>query len=178
MNKLKELCQKLKSIKNFEIILCVIIIAVVLLIYFSTDTKTDKQDDSPETVSKDSVKLTENLEERLSEILKQIEGVGEVNVLITYATTEVPVIADSVNSHQTTTSGDNSQTTTTTNSSTPIISNQDIIVIQEKMPEILGVIVVADGADNIKTKLKILTAVSTALGINGNSIQIFTRRDS
>ena len=46
------------------------------------------------------------------------------------------------------------------------------------MPEILGVIVVASGAEEVKIKLKILTAVSTALGINGNSIQIYTRRDS
>ena len=49
---------------------------------------------------------------------------------------------------------------------------------EQKMPEILGVIVVASGAEEVKIKLKILTAVSTALGINGNSIQIYTRRDS
>lgn len=180
MEKFKEIWKKIKSIKNYEIILCAIIIAVVLLIYFSVsesrDSIKEKSEASNETSA--SVMLTEGLEERLSNILEQIDGVGEVSVLITYASTEVPVIADTVNSHSTTTSGDKSQTTTTTNTSTPLISNQDVIVIQEKMPEILGVIVVASGAEEVKIKLKILTAVSTALGINGNSIQIYTRRDS
>ena len=35
MGKLKDLWQKVKSIKNYEIILSLIIIAIVLLIYFS-----------------------------------------------------------------------------------------------------------------------------------------------
>lgn len=170
MERLKELWQKVKSIKNFEIILSLIIIAVVLLIYFSVSEK-DKPTEAQ--TSKSSASLTEGLEERLSNILSKIDGVGEVDVLITYNSTEEQVTASTNNSHSTTTGA----TTTTTSTMTPIISNQNVIVLQEKMPEIIGVIVVAEGADDVRVKLKILSAVSTALNINQNSIQIYTRRD-
>ena len=45
------------------------------------------------------------------------------------------------------------------------------------MPQIIGVIVVAEGADNPKVRMNILSAVSTALDIDKNSIQIFTRSE-
>ncbi len=174
MGKLKEIWLKVKSIKNFEIILCLIIIAVALLIYFSVG-QTEKND--AEGVAATESSLTDGLEDRLSEILSKIEGVGEVDVMITFSSTEEQVTASSNNSHSTTTQNGENSTTTSTSTESPIISNQNVIVLQEKMPEIIGVIVVAEGADQIKVKLQILSAVSTALNINQNSIQIFTRRD-
>lgn len=176
MGKLKELFQKIKTIKNYEIILSLLIIAVVLLIYFSiNDTDANKKD---VTIESSSVTLTDGLENRLAEILSQIDGVGEVGVLITFSSTVEQVTATTENNHSTTTSNGSNSTTTSTNTSSPIISNQSVIVLQEKMPEIIGVIVVAEGANDLKVKLNILNAVSTALDIDKNSIQIYTRRMS
>lgn len=174
MEKLKELWLKVKSIKNFEIVLCLIIIAVALLIYFSVS---QDEKDKEEEVSVDATSLTDGLEERLSGILSKIEGVGEVDVMITFSSTVEQVTASTNNSHSTTTQNGDNSTTTSTSTESPIISNQDVIVLQEKMPEIIGVIVVAEGAEQAKVRLQILSAVSTALDINQNSIQIFTRRD-
>ena len=117
------------------------------------------------------------MEARLGNILSKIEGVGEVDVLITFETTAEQITATTNNSHSTTTQNGDNSTTTSTSTDTPIISNQNVIVLQEKMPKIIGVIVVAEGADKAKVKLQILSAVSTALNINQNSIQIYTRRD-
>ena len=175
MEKLKEFLQKIKSIKNFEIILCLIIIAVALLIYFSVSPK-EKSNDEQEGVATEN-SLTDGLEARLGNILSKIEGVGEVDVLITFETTAEQITATTNNSHSTTTQNGDNSTTTSTSTDTPIISNQNVIVLQEKMPKIIGVIVVAEGADKAKVKLQILSAVSTALNINQNSIQIYTRRD-
>lgn len=176
MEKLKELWQKIKSIKNYEIIISLIIIAVVLLIYFSVDGKSSEDKAKESAVSQD-ISLTEGLEERVSGILNKIEGVGEVDVLITFNSTAQQVTAQTENKHSTTTSSANNSTTTSTSTSSPIISNQNVIVLQEKMPEIIGVIVVAEGADNPKVRLNILSAVSTALDIDKNSIQIYTRSE-
>lgn len=176
MEKLKELWQKIKSIKNYEIIISLIIIAVVLLIYFSVDGKSNEDKAKENTVSQD-ISLTEGLEERVGGILNKIEGVGEVDVLITFNSTAQQVTAQTENTHSTTTSSANNSTTTSTSTSSPIISNQNVIVLQEKMPEIIGVIVVAEGADNPKVRLNILSAVSTALDIDKNSIQIYTRSE-
>ena len=174
MGKLKDLWQKVKSIKNYEIILSLIIIAIVLLIYFSVSEngKTEQKN-----VEKTSISLTDGLEERVGNILNKIDGVGDVDVLITFNSTVEQVTAQTENSHSTTTSSDSNSTTTSTSTSSPIISNQNVIVLQEKMPQIIGVIVVAEGADNPKVRMNILSAVSTALDIDKNSIQIFTRSE-
>ncbi len=175
MGKLKELFQKIKTIKNYEIILSLLIIAIVLLIYFSVN---EKDTQKKVEIESSGVTLTDGLEDRMSGILTQIDGVGEVGVLITFNSTVEQVTATTENNHSTTTSSGNNSTTTSTNTSAPIISNQNVIVLQEKMPEIIGVIVVAEGADDPKVRLNILSAVSTALNIDKNSIQIYTRRMS
>ncbi len=174
IEKLKEWNKKLKSIKNYEIIICLIIICIVLLIYFSVNGDGKKEEKATESVN---ISLTDGLEERVGNVLSKIEGVGEVDVLITFSSSVEQVTANTQNSHSTTTSNQNNSTTTSTTTSSPIISNQNVIVLQEKMPEIIGVIVVAEGADNPKVKINILSAVSTALDIDKNSIQIFTRSE-
>lgn len=175
IEKIKESWKKIKSIKNYEIILSLIIIAVVLLIYFSVSNKDKVENTNTETAN---LSLTDGLEERIERVLGKIDGVGEVDVLITFNSTVEQVTAQTQNSHSTTTSSTNNSTITSTSTSSPIISNQNVIVLQEKMPEIIGVIVVADGAENPKVKMNILSAVSTALDIDKNSIQIFTRSES
>ncbi len=174
MAKFKEIINKIKSIKNYEIIISLIIIAVILLIYFSV---TDKKDANVDVKSSNVSSLTDGLEERLEDILSKIDGVGKTDVLITYNSTAEQVTASTSSSNQTTTNNGTNSTTTSTTNSSPIINNKDVIVLQEKMPEIRGVIVVADGARDVKTKMQILSAVSTALDINQNTIQIFTRSD-
>lgn len=174
IEKLKEWTKKLKSIKNYEIIISLIIICIVLLIYFSVNGDGKKEEKVAESVN---ISLTDGLEERVGNVLSKIEGVGEVDVLITFSSSAEQVTANTQNSHSTTTSNQNNSTTTSTTTSSPIISNQNVIVLQEKMPEIIGVIVVAEGADNPKVKINILSAVSTALDIDKNSIQIFTRSE-
>lgn len=176
MNKIKELLQRIKSVKHIEIIVGVIIIAVLLIIYFNVNDEATKNSTESQT-STTQKGLTYGLEEKLSSILSEIEGAGEVKVMITYAATSEQVTASTSNSHTTTTTGNNGTTTTTTSTSSPLISNSDVIVIQEKMPEVKGVIIVADGAGDIKVKLRLMQATSTVLGVNANSIQIFTRRD-
>ncbi len=174
MAKFKEIVKKIKSIKNYEIIISLIIIAIVLLIYFSVS---EKKQNNIDVSTGNTSSLTADLEERLEYILSKIDGVGETDVLITYNSTAEQVTASTSNSNQTTTSNGMNSTTTSTTTSSPILNNKEVIVLQEKMPEIRGVIVVSEGANDIKIKLQILSAVSTALDINPNTIQIFTRSD-
>jgi stage III sporulation protein AG len=41
------------------------------------------------------------------------------------------------------------------------------------MPDIKGVVVVAEGANNIKLRLELLRATTTALSIDENKVEIF-----
>ncbi|MBR1987854.1 MAG: hypothetical protein IKA36_02320 [Clostridia bacterium] len=74
---------KLKKIKHIEIYIAVIFIVIILLIYMSTNkTKTSKQ--TKENKSNTTITgYIEHLEDNLEEILPDIKGVSNVNVLIT-----------------------------------------------------------------------------------------------
>ncbi len=172
MEKLKQIFAKIKSVKNIEIIIGLVIIAVMIIIYSNVSAAKEKTDAAPGG----EATLTNNLETRLADILGEIEGAGEVKVMITYAGTGDKITAETTNTHTTTTNGSTSSTTTTTTTSSPVLSGSDVVILQEKMPEIKGVIVVAEGASDMKVKLKLMQATATVLGINANSIQIFTRR--
>ena len=172
MEKLKQIIAKIKSVKNIEIIIGLVIIAVMIIIYSNVSAAKEKTD----AASGGEATLTDNLETRLADILGEIEGAGEVKVMITYAGTGDKITAETTNTHTTTTNGSTSSTTTTTTTSSPVLSGSDVVILQEKMPEIKGVIVVAEGASDMKVKLKLMQATATVLGINANSIQIFTRR--
>lgn len=172
MEKLKKIFAKIKSVKNIEIIIGLVIIAVMIIIYSNVSAAKEKTD----AASGGEATLTDNLETRLADILGEIEGAGEVKVMITYAGTGDKITAETTNTHTTTTNGSTSSTTTTTTTSSPVLSGSDVVILQEKMPEIKGVIVVAEGASDMKVKLKLMQATATVLGINANSIQIFTRR--
>ena len=172
MEKLKQIFAKIKSVKNIEIIIGLVIIAVMIIIYSNVSARKEKTD----AASGGEATLTENLKTRLADILGEIEGAGEVKVMITYAGTGDKITAETTNTHTTTTNGSTSSTTTTTTTSSPVLSGSDVVILQEKMPEIKGVIVVAEGASDMKVKLKLMQATATVLGINANSIQIFTRR--
>ncbi len=162
IQKIKESYLKFKSIKNFEIIVALIIIAITLLIYFSVNEK-DKT--SSNNVKSETTNGNETLESKLSDILSEIEGVGEVTVLITYNSLNLDE-----NSSETSIANDK------TSSLNQILSNNTGSKTNNDT-QVLGVIVVADGGGDVRVKMNILSAVSTALDINPNSIQIFTRRD-
>lgn len=67
-----KLFQRLKSIKHIEIIIAVIFAVIVLLIYLSSVNPVKRTQSSAST----------NLETRLESILSDIEGAGNVSVLI------------------------------------------------------------------------------------------------
>jgi stage III sporulation protein AG len=156
---------KLKSIKHLEIILALVVVAIILLIYaFTLDNKAKEQKDNDKT-SYDLYAI----EDKLEVILSEIDGAGKVSVLIYFDGTTEIVTADNV---ETTTSGD-----VTEENRTPILINDngssDPIIIKEKMPEIKGVVVVAEGANNIKVRLELIRATTTALSIDEDKVEIF-----
>lgn len=180
--KLKELYNKIKTIKNIEIIVAVIVIAVIILLYsvLSTDSpggNTSTTDYTEE--SENEYSLTEQVEAELVKVLSQIDGAGEVDIIITYTGTSEKVIANTKSTH-TSTSGGSVSTSTSTVTETPIVINSNgaskLYVIKELMPDIKGVVVVAEGAKNAKVRLELMRAVQTILDINANSIEIFAMK--
>lgn len=175
--KLKAVWVKLKTVKNIEIIAGLVIIAIMVLIYSTVTSKSAETEAASTETAASETSITDNLESRLASILSEIDGAGDVRIMITYASTAKLVTATDENDYSTSTTNGSSTTSTSTSTSTPVVSGSELIVIEQQMPDIIGVIIVAEGAANIKVRLNLVSAASTALGIKANSIQIFTRRD-
>lgn len=150
--------------KNNSIVYLIVIIGVFFLCIGSFVPQKDASKPQAET------KINENLERRLSDILSKIGGVGDVHVMITYkssaskATAKDKTLEQSENENK--------------------LSEENIIIggsggapfiIREDMPKILGVVVVAEGAENTSTKKQILDAVKALTGVSAACIGVFAK---
>lgn len=137
IEKFKNFAKKCKNIKGFEII-CALVIAVIAIgIYFSVNAVNTRQEDSP-TVSAGDGKIVTSIKNLLS----QIDGVGECDVLVTYKPTDGENTVDGMNAT------DNVQ----------------------------GVVVVAQGGQDVLVRIKIINALCTLLNIQADDIQIFEKK--
>lgn len=183
----KKCISKLKKIKHFEIILVVVFIAAVLLIWFADfgGNKTNKNTNEISVNTKNASSLskyTNELEQRLCAVLSEIDGAGKVSVMITFDGDSEVILAttkDEKSTTNTTTSqgGTKNDSQTKTVSSEPVLITQNgttnPIVLMEIMPQIKGVIVVAQGANNVRVKLDLLKAVEALLNVNSGQVEIF-----
>lgn len=165
--------QKMRSNRKLELTVYMSIIVLALIIFVSTGgiscgMNADKANDSvSETTSK--APNEKELEVRLSEILTKINGAGRVKVMITYDNTTEIVTAEDQNR----TNGDGGSSEEVSPATVSYGGNEEPIILTELMPRIRGVIVVADGATNIKVKVDLQTAVQTVLGVSLDRISVF-----
>lgn len=148
-----------------------------ICIYNYTQSPEEPKDNDV-VVSEVSVSTESGLEERLAKTLSGIKGVGRVEVMITYETTSRLVPAMSTDTQQNSSSGsDGSESQTNTESSSPATISKnggnEPIVLTEVQPLVRGVIVVAEGAEDIAVKLNLQYAVKTVLGIDDDCIEVF-----
>ena len=181
-----KLLAKLKNIKHIEIILVALLIAVVLIIWFADFGKKDTKEGTQTTngsVSSVSLYTTE-LEQKLEKTLSLIEGAGSVDVMITLNGASKLILAYETenknnSTDNTTSNGTTTKSSNTTTNSSPIIINKNgqsqPLVLSEIMPDIKGIVVVCEGANNIRVKLNILQAVQALLGVNSGQIEIFVK---
>ena len=182
-----------KTIENlvvFLILLIVTIIAINIIWKEDKDEETQiKQDDDiyeeyrvlakDDNTSNNSEKKAYNLEQELEDILSKIEGVGKVQVLITYSETSQVIAMYNENQNISVTEETDSQggvrTIESTDASKEIILDGESNPITEKMimPKIEGAIIIAEGAGNASLKTNIVQAVSAVTGIATHKIQVF-----
>lgn len=175
---------KFLSNKNNKIASIIVMVAIVLVILLNLNKGTPANNSSlnqnfnaVDYVS--SKNYIHNLENNLTKILSNIEGVGKVSVMITLESGPELKIASNLDERSTTTSnGENSSTVNVNIVKNPIIITQNgksaPLVLMEIMPKIKGVIVVAQGAKNTKVKLQLLQAVQALLEVANNNIQIYS----
>lgn len=120
-------------------------------------------------------------EDSLKEILQKIVGVGEVSVLVTIDSTEEIVVERNMTESQQETNerdpnGANRHITQTSRSGEIVLysesGGQAPIVRKTIKPEIRGVFIVAEGAENATVKKMMIEAVERGLGVPPHKISI------
>ncbi|NLN48438.1 MAG: hypothetical protein GX154_04990 [Clostridiales bacterium] len=124
----------------------------------------------------------ENLEKQLSYILGKIDSAGKVSVMITYKSSkELIMDKDKSKNDKITNEKDNDGGIRTinelvTNDKTVTVceqgGNSKAVITKEINPEIKGVIVVAEGAKDVKVKRKLTDAVQTVLDIPAYRVMV------
>lgn len=171
--KKSKLYEKLKNIKHLDLIIIVIFVCILLLIYFGDFSSTSKNNTLSQTFTSYE-SYTKDLEKRLSGVLSKINGAGKVSVMVTLDGSPELVIA--YNTEEKSNNLLNTDDSVTIKKE-PIIINQNGVssplVLSEIMPKIKGVVIVAQGANDVAVKLNLLSATTKLLNININSIEIF-----
>lgn len=156
--------------KKVQYIAIIIIILAIVAIYFSSFGSESVTQEETEA------KVKQDLQQQLSEALSSVENAGKVKVVITYESSGelVPGYSSQTN---TSTSEDGDKTNKTINEqSSPITVHENggtsALIVQEIEPEVKGVLVIAQGAGNIKVKMDLLNAVTTLLNVSADKVEI------
>lgn len=179
--------------KKNQLILILLTGILLLVIVFpvpdSSDEGVGRQSETGrETMtagSQDTGDYEKYLEEKTVRVLEDVEGVGEVTVMITLKSDGQKIIEkDQSSSSQTTEEEDSSGGTrsvedqssdktsiyeqSSDGASTPYVS-------KELAPEVEGVVVIADGGDNAVVAQNITEAVQALFGVEAHKIKIMKR---
>ena len=187
-NFLKELISK-KYVANIVVLLAIAIIALIFTSDFfgkASDVKNSLKKTGGDTLvqENDMLKIEEAvIEERLKQILGKISGAGEVEVMITFDMgSEIIPASNTVKTEDASEEKDASGGVRTVQSQNLteniVISNDNTakpLVLKEIKPQIRGVIVVAEGADDIEVKMRLYDAVKTVLQVSGDRVQVYAK---
>lgn len=182
--------RKLENIFAFVIILIVTIIAINFILNDGKQEKIESDDPNKRlatTPNTNTFDITEEPEEdelaqKLENILSKINGVGRVEVMITYSETSktIPVYNEESTQQDTEETDSNGGTRKITQTDTrkeviyeEVDGNKTLITQSVISPAIEGAIITAEGANNATVKANIVQAVEAVTGIATHKIQVF-----
>lgn len=176
-----------KNKKAFQYLVAVFIVGILLLIVSNSftvkpdDIKVIDLADPSEQAAVESG-YESGLERRMEDALSRVEGVGNVKVMITLAYGRETIVgADNVTSNSSSKESDagggSRETISNSNEDKTIIitgknGESKPLVLKEVEPKVEGVIIVAEGGDDIYVKDALTRAAATILGLELNKVQI------
>lgn len=182
--------------KKIENLVFFIIVSVITIIFINTIWNDNEKSDSKQENTNSSKQLatalnedvtktsstSEDLEEKLENILSKIQGVGKVTVFVNYSESSETIAmynetSKTSQTEETDTSGGKRVIEETDTQKDIVYKEEDgeKIPITQKIvqPKIEGAIITAEGAGNAETKTNIIQAVEAATGLATHKIQVF-----
>ena len=161
MNVGKDLKAKLKKIKLEHLIIICAVVAIVAIFLSNSNLYLQKKSNNVE-------EYVVALENKLSNKLSSVYGAGKVEVLISVKNEGRTEIATE---KKTTSNADGIRI-----DESPVLVSGKPIVLNEIYPEIVGVIIIAKGANDVKVRIALITATQTFLNITSDKIEILEMR--
>lgn len=140
-------------------------IAAIVLLFASTLTG----ESEPQTVqyaAEDTAKLERELEQRLCEVISQIDGVSSPTVMVTLDRTSEHVYAEETKTQSG--SGGNSSESSLALSG----SGKEALETSVILPRVRGVAVVCGGADNVLIREKVVNTAAKVLDIKVSQVYV------
>lgn len=176
--------EKLKQMKKNQWAIVVLVGILLLVIAMPVNPGKEEQSQvSPvQTEEAGGEDQAEKLEAKLEQVLAQVEGVGKVKVMITLKSSGEKVVEKDRATSQRTTAEEEaegtSRDTTEQEAGEETVyqkgedGGQTPYVIEEKEPQIAGVMVVAQGGGQAVTAKNITEAVMALFGVEAHKIKV------
>ncbi len=159
--------EKIRSNKKIQYLIISIFLILIVCIFLCGFV--DKENTKTITEIDPIIAYVNNLETKLSNTLESVSGAGNVKVVISIESGMETVLAMQTTTKESASGQKEIQTS-------PIIINGKTVVIKELYPKIKGVLIVAEGANNIGVMTKIQQATMSLLDIEINQIEILTMK--
>lgn len=174
--------QIFKQKNSILILILVGLILVVISIPTEKKKEANDADTQEETYESDS-DYAAAMERKLERILEQMEGVGQVSVMITLKSTEENIVEKDLTDNQSESTGGTDSQKETDRSETTVFEEhsdgtQSPYVTKKVTPEIDGIMIVAEGGDNAVVIENITDAVKALFDVDMHKIKVIKRKSS
>lgn len=180
-----------KKLSPFENLVIIVVVGVIIILAGSFFAKPSGSNNAggtqnqtqgsggggAENTAYDGEKAVTDLEKRLSDLLSEVDGAGQVEVMIFADSSSemVPAYNNQTDSRSDEGSG-NTSTERSESRELALSGGDNPVILKTIIPEIQGVVVVAEGADDFLVKKELNDAVCTLLGVPEHRVQILKHK--
>ncbi len=158
--------------KLIKIIVAVGLIAMVGIFLSESFSTKNKQENQPQQQASESLhEYEQQVEQRLSDILSSIDGIGRCEVMVTLDSSKESVYSSESESKN----ESDEKSSSSSEKSTYVIVDDDgqkPVLEKEVEPRVRGVIVVCEGADDVYVRQAVVDSIRAGLGITSANISI------
>lgn len=184
IDKISKSLKSKRALTNLLILFLTGILILITINFFTASDKNNNQDNT-QNQSSDLKSVSDyetTIQTKLKDTLEKIEGVGKVEVMVSFESGEEQVPAVNVNdstnkTEEKDTEGGTRNTTQENNGSTVVITNDgsksEPLIVKTYKPKVTGVCIVAEGAENSLTELRISKAVINLFNISDDKVNVY-----
>ena len=170
MNFLRKDGKKIKADLVALLAMGIMLIVLGNILFGNKETLPTKKVVDEQNISEEQISENNGLEDRLAFVFASIEGAGKVEVMVTLKAGNEIIIAEEEKIKD-------AKGEVSTEKSAVILSqsggNEKPLVLKEKYPEVEGIIIVAEGGDDIFVKESLTKGAQALLDVPAHKVEVF-----